>query len=164
MKRVVSMFGTMFLLAVVLQVASFTAARADVPGPHLSTLTTFSGRGGYSADGLGQVGTGGTIQADVPTGSTVEQAYLYGTYFGYVIAGSQPSMSERTITVDTTDVVLDLIMLDQSNGLATGRADVTSLVSAKVGSGGPTPTDFTINSDPFDPDFQRGLDGVGLLV
>src|SRR5437667_316953 len=53
MKRVVSMFGTMFLLAVVLQVASFTAARADVPGPHLSTLTTFSGRGGYSAHGVG---------------------------------------------------------------------------------------------------------------
>ena len=42
---------------------------------------TFVGHGGYSADGLGQDNTtGGTVQAEVPAGSTVVQAYLYGTY------------------------------------------------------------------------------------
>jgi hypothetical protein len=145
-------------------IALASPAAAAEPGPHLSTLTTVTGHVGYSADGLGQNGTGGTIQAEVPGGSTVENAYLYGTYFGYVVEGSAPSESELTITVDSTDVVLDLIALDSSTGLATARADVTSLVGTKVGTGAATPTDFAINSDPFDEGFQRGLDGVGLVV
>jgi hypothetical protein len=80
------------------------SASAETPGPHLSTLTTFTGRGGYSADGLGQVGTSGTIQADVPAGSTVVKAYLYGSYFG-----ADPSVEDRTIDFDGTSVVLDSI-------------------------------------------------------
>src|SRR4051794_10209711 len=44
--------------------------------PDPSVAATFVGHGGYSADGLGQFATGGTVQAEVPAGSTVVHAYL----------------------------------------------------------------------------------------
>ena len=53
-----------------------TAANAS-----LTVNYVFTGHGGYSTDGLGQNGTGGTLEADVPAGSTVQKAFLYGTYF-----------------------------------------------------------------------------------
>jgi hypothetical protein len=109
---------------------------------------TFSGRGGYSADGLGQIGTGGTIQAEVPAGSTVVQAYLYGTYF-------VTNPSDLTITLDSTSVALTKI--SDVNTLSTARADVTTQVATKVGSGGGI-TDFTVSNDPEE------LDGVALIV
>ena len=96
--------------------------------------------------------TGGTIQAEVPTGSTVKKAFLYGTYFG----GTNPSDLQRTIAFDGTTIVTAKIGDDGSN-LATARADVTAQVAAKVGSGGGT-TNFEVESDP------SGLDGVGLVV
>ncbi len=112
----------------------------------------FNGKGGYSADGLGQNGTGGTLQADVPGGSTVEKAFLYGTYFG----GINPDETQRTIVLDDSTVVTEKIG-DDGVALATTRADVTEQVAAKVGSGGAV-TNFAINSDP------ASLDGVGLVV
>jgi hypothetical protein len=112
----------------------------------------FNGKGGYSADGLGQNGTGGTIQAEVPGGSTVEKAFLYGTYFG----GINPDETQRTIVFDDSTVVTEKIG-DDGFALATTRADVTEQVAAKVGSGGAV-TNFAINSDP------ASLDGVGLVV
>jgi hypothetical protein len=121
-------------------------------GTGLSTTYVFTGNAGYSADGLGQNVTGGTIQAEVPTGSTVKKAFLYGTYFG----GTNPSDSQRTIAFDGTTIVTAKIGDDGSN-LATARADVTTQVAAKVGSGGGT-TNFEVESDP------PNLDGVGLVV
>ena len=69
-------------LAVVLVLVNGAAAHASLAllKPTPDSLATFSGNGGYSADGLGQNTTGGTVQADVPANSTVVQAYLYGTY------------------------------------------------------------------------------------
>jgi Ca2+-binding RTX toxin-like protein len=111
---------------------------------------TFVGRGGYSADGLGQDGTGGTVQAEVPAGSTVEYAFLYGTYFT-----ATPSLADRTINFDGTNVVFTKI--SDVNGLSTTRAEVTGQVAAKVGGGGGI-FDFAINTDP------PTLDGVALVV
>jgi hypothetical protein len=114
----------------------------------------YQGKVFYSADGLGQNGTGGTVQSDVPAGSTVIQAFLYGTYF----FTEDPDLASRTIDFDGTNVVLDTI--SSVNSLSTARADVTGLVKAKVGDpvapGGIT--DFAINNDP------ALLDGVGLVV
>jgi hypothetical protein len=121
-------------------------------GTGLSTTYVFSGKGGYSADGLGQKEPGGTLQADVPAGSTVKKAFLYGTYFG----GTDPLEAQRTIEFDGTTVVTTKIG-DDGSFLATARADVTGQVAAKVGDGGGI-TDFAIGSDP------GGLDGVGLVV
>jgi hypothetical protein len=120
--------------------------------PNATDPATFVGNGGYSADGLGQNTTGGVVSADVPAGSTVRQAYLYGTYS----FTTDPDLTQRTIDVDGTSVVLTKIS-DLNAFLSTARADVTSQVAAKVGTGGAI-TDFAVNSDP------SGLDGVALVV
>ncbi len=136
-----------------------TVSASGGPGPsgpstnNLTVTSTFTGRGGFSADGLGQDGTGDLIQADVPGGSTVEQAFLYGSYF----SGTDPTLEQRTIDFDGTVSVLTKIGDNAVGGLSAARADVTAQVAAKVGGGGGI-TDFAVNSDPF------GLDGVGLVV
>lgn len=138
--------------------ASFAAALAlALPVAAGATLTasfSFNGKVAYSADGLGQNGTGGTVDAEVPAGSTVQKALLYGTYF----FNEAPDQSERTINFDGTTVVLTQISsISGCCGLATARADVTSQVAGKVGSGGGR-TPFAVNSDP------SSLDGVALVV
>jgi hypothetical protein len=126
-----------------------------VEATSLSDTYVFNGKGGYSADGLGQDGTGGTIQADVPAGSTVQKAFLYGTYFGTL----DPDVAQRTINFDGTTVETTKIGDTGSSPsqLSTTRADVTTQVATKVGSGGAV-TNFAVNSDP------SSLDGVGLVV
>jgi len=112
---------------------------------------TFFGNGGFSADGLGEEGiTGNTVQAEVPAGSNVVQAYLYGSKF-------IDCSSTLDINFDGTVVTLSRLLNNEHSFLCSYRADVTSLVAAKVGSGGGI-TNFAINNDPF------GLDGVALIV
>jgi len=120
--------------------------------PDAAVPATFVGRGGVSTDGLGQSEGGGTIQAEVPAGSTVVQAYLYGTYFT-----DNPSDADRTISIDGTNHLLPLIGPDPTTFLATARGDITTQVAAKVGSGGGI-TNFTVDNDP------ASLDGVALVV
>ena len=118
---------------------------------------TFVGNGGYSADGLGQNEVGGTVQAEVPVGSTAVQAFLYGTYF----FNAAPDLTQRTIDFDGSTVVLDQL-LNAAPGpccsLASARADVTAQVAAKVAAGPGPIYDFAVNTDP------SSLDGVGLVV
>lgn len=127
----------------------------EVTAAALDTQQVFNGRLWYSADGLCQAGGGGTIQAEVPAGSAVVLAYLYGAYY----LASTPSETQRTINIDGTSVVLTQLPADPGPccQLSSARADVTPLVSQKVGSGGGI-FDFTIGNDP------ANLDGVGLLV
>lgn len=114
---------------------------------------TFQGNGSYSSDGLGQLtAAGGTIQAEVPAGSTVVNAYLYGTYYSTI----NPDEASRTIIFDGNPVVLDTIGA-VNTFLATARTDVTSIVAAKVGGGGGI-TDFVIGND------HTSLDGLALVV
>jgi len=124
--------------------------------PNASSPATFVGHGGYSADGLGQDGPGGTVQAEVPAGSTVVQAYLYGTYF----FDTDPTAEERTLNFDGTTVVLTKLANSEPGPcceLSTARATVTAQVAQKVGSGGGI-TNFAVDTDPAQ------LDGVALVV
>ena len=125
--------------------------------PAAASLTIpyqIQGHVGYSTDGLGQNGVGGSLQAEVPAGSTVEKAYLYGTYFD----NAAPDVTARTIDLDGTTVVTTQISGPVSSStLSTTRADVTAQVAAKVGGGGGI-TNFTVNTDP------GSLDGVALVV
>ena len=124
--------------------------------PTPSTPATFVGHGGYSADALGQNGTGGTVQAEVPAGSTVVQAYLYGSYF----FNPDPALADRTLNFDGTEVVLTKLAHAAPGPccqLSAARAAVTSQVAAKVGSGGGI-FDFAVNTD------HASLDGVALVV
>jgi len=132
--------------------SSAVAATSDVSIASLTTTYQIQGNVGYSADGLGQNTTGGLIQADVPAGSTVVKAFLYGSYFFTV----NPNLAQRTIDFDGTLVETTLIAT-VGGFLSTTRADVTAQVAAKVGGGGGI-TNFAINNDP------SNLNGVGLVV
>jgi hypothetical protein len=107
--------------------------------PDGSVPATFVGRGGVSTDGVGtNSGEPAQLQAEVPAGSTVEQAYLYATY---TQGNNSPPEVQRTVTFGPageagTSTVLTLLGPDPSNDLATARADVTSIVAGHVGSGG----------------------------
>lgn len=116
------------------------------------TAPSFQGKVSYSADGLGQVGTGATVEAQVPAGSTVLQAYLHGAYFSNPIPAGQLAINFDGTAYNLTQLPSSLFLL------STARADVTSQVSAKV-AGGPGPLyTFQINSDP------ASLNGVALTV
>ncbi len=146
------------LLALTFVVAHEGVAHATLQlvKPNPSVNATFVGKGGYSADGLGQDGTGGTVQAEVPVGSTVTRAYLYATYF----ENSTPSAADRTFDFDGTTVVMDFLANSEPGpccSLATARAEVTGQVASKVGGGGGI-TDFAVNTDP------ATVDGVALVV
>jgi len=114
---------------------------------------TFIGNGGFSADGLGQLSAGGTIQAEVPAGSTVVGAWLYAATVGggdttaLGFDGNAVTLSPLTQTDPT------------SESFSTTRADVTSIVAATVGAGGGI-FDFTVDDAPTSP----LLDGVALVV
>jgi hypothetical protein len=141
----------------VLLLAQIGVANADLrllkPDPAIPA--TAIGRVGYSADALGQEGVGSTVQADVPAGSTVLQAYLYGTY----VFNENPVSPDTDIDFDGTPVTLVEVPGSQPGlaQFATARANVTSQVAAKLGGGGGI-TDFPVNTDP------ATLSGVSLVV
>ena len=113
------------LVGAMLVSAGPASATLQLLKPSASTPATFVGHGGYSADGLGQDNTtGGTVQAEVPSGSTVVQAYLYGTYNG----APTPTLADRTIDFDGTTVVLDFLANSEpgNSGLATARGGGTA--------------------------------------
>ncbi len=144
---------TVFALIGLFIVPSRANADLQLLKPLPSDPATFVGTGGYSADGLGQDGTGGTVQAEIPAGSTVVQAYLYASYF----FNEAPSLADLTLNFDGTDVVLTQVPNESLAFLTAARADVTTQVATKVGGGGGI-TDFAINTDP------PSMDGVALVV
>ncbi|UGS38749.1 hypothetical protein [Capillimicrobium parvum] len=157
-RRVVGRVAAVVAAALAIIAIDAGAANASLAllKPSPTDLATFSGHGGFSTDGLGQFEPGGTIQAEVPAGATVVQAYLYGTYSG--TTAFDPA-TNATIDFDGTNVVLAGLP-DVSPGccsLNAARATVTAQVAAKVGTAGGI-TDFVIGNDP------PGLEGVGLLV
>ncbi|MCH8346108.1 MAG: hypothetical protein IIC87_04145, partial [Chloroflexi bacterium] len=140
--------------AIGIVLASWSTSEATLelvlPGPD---PVTFIGNGGFSADGLGQNSGGGTIQAEVPAGSTVENAWLYAA----TVSGGDTT----SVSFDGNAVTLTSLPHTDPAGFSftTTRADVTAIVAAKVGSGGGI-FDFTVDDDPTSP----LLDGVALVV
>ncbi len=90
-------------LALLLWYAATASADPQLLKPLPTDPSTFVGNGGYSADGLGQNGTGGTLQADVPAGSTVVQAYLYSSHY---FQATPIPIDSGTVDFDDTTVVL----------------------------------------------------------
>ena len=64
--------GTTVLASVLLLISSIASADLRMFQRKAGAPVTFFGRGGFSADGLGQNGPGGALQAEIPAGSTVE--------------------------------------------------------------------------------------------
>jgi hypothetical protein len=116
--------------------------------PDPAAPATFSGRGGYSADGTS--GPSGLLSAAVPPGSTVEQAYLYA-----YIQNANPTASESTVTFDGL-AVSTAKLDDYAITLSSSRADVTPQVAARVGTGSGM-TDFSAPT-------ILPVDGLALVV
>lgn len=119
----------------------------------LSTFKSYSGPIGYSTDGFGENNGvfpvtnwgDGTISASVPAGSTIVSAYLYQSTQG----GPACSASASTATLDGNSVTFGAPVFN--TGITPGgdfsavkRADVTSIVAAKINGGAGGTYDFTI--------------------
>ncbi|QHJ13666.1 hypothetical protein FX988_03935 [Paraglaciecola mesophila] len=121
----------------------------------LSPSYSFNGNGNWSLDGCGGNSTPTcSIDAVVPSGSTIEAAFLYST--------TTPSTSIPTVDFDGTVFSgADWTSLGSNDAsLEAFRVDVTSIVSAAIGSGGPTPFSFDIlNESP-----SASIDGEALAI
>jgi hypothetical protein len=89
----------------------------------------------------------------VPEGSTVEQAYLYSSTYGY---SSAPTIVMDGVTIGSASFTA----LGPVGSLQAYRADVTTQVAAKVGTGSAAPFAFSIDSESP----QSGTDGEVLAV
>lgn len=139
------------------RVLTMISLMAIAPLAHasLSLNYQFNGRGNWSIDGVGSNNTPvGTVQAYVPVGSTVERAFLYTSMV--------PSSTLTSVTLDGTLLNAGAFADVGSNpyGLRSYRADVTSLVSSKVGGGSASRFDFTLNAE--NP--NSSVDGNVLVV
>jgi hypothetical protein len=153
-------------LVPVLALPAAAAAHLTVLRPNPSSSVTFYGHGGYSSDG-GYPGS--VVRAEVPAGSTVVQAYLYGTYDTYSGSGVL-SASQRTIELEGQQVETTEIEEHQwcaSCYLPSTRADVTAQVAEAVGSGGAV-TSFKVGrsgvTEQEELEGSTALQGVALVV
>lgn len=114
----------------------------------------FNGKGNWSLDAAGSNSTPvGSISAVIPTGSTVEKAFLYSSLY----------TTSSTPTVDFDGTVYgptDWTALGQTAGLQAFRTDVTSQVAAKVGGGSASPFSFSVDSESP----NSTIDGEALAI
>lgn len=119
---------------------------------------TFRGHAGVSTDGLGTTSTG-TIQAEIPEGSTVEFAFLH-------VATRTFDQPFRPASIGFEDFDVPVVFLDNvldstDENFEIGRADVTDLVREKVGNGGGI-FDFTV--DETVTGSPQNVEGTSLTV
>jgi len=114
----------------------------------------FNGNGNWSLSGLGNNNSPtGNLEAIVPTGSTVEKAFLYSTLI--------PRSSFSSITFDGTVLNSASFTSLGTNpyGLQAFYKDVTSQVAAKVGSGSASVFNFSVTETP-----TSYIDGEALAI
>jgi hypothetical protein len=119
------------------------------PSTASATLTTFmefTGNVGMSTNGWGSTTNTGTIQSEVPAGSTVLGAYLYTSTF------SGPTLTAGG-TLNGTAVSYTALPPNPSQTyLVAGRADVTSIVAPVINSGPGGVYNFSITETSADQD------------
>jgi len=121
----------------------------------LTTFQTFVGTVGLSTDGFGSTSNSGTISASVPAGATVLAAYLYTATFDLY---STPVGG--TTTLGGTAVTFGAPVPNGTAccGIASQRADVTSIVAPIINGGGGGVYDFAITEG------SANQDGEALVV
>jgi len=120
---------------------------ALVTPAHAALLESFqfNGKGNWSIDAVGSNSTPvGDLTTTVPTGSTVEKAFLYSSTF-FNPGNFIPSVGFDGTTLSGSDWT-NLGTFTAAN-LTAFRADVTTQVSNKVGGGGLSPFTFTVESE-----------------
>ena len=130
----------------------------DLVEPNLNGVTFF-GHGGYSADGAGVSGSG-TLLAEVPPGSIVEQAYLYSSTLSY-------GGNTVTVNFDGTNYVLNEMTNSNYDGCCGLKAfknsspGLLNQVKGKIGSG--SNSQFSFDFTEVSPS-SSSIDGVGLVI
>lgn len=150
MKTITQLLSTLAVLIGMLSAVP-AAAQLTLLQPDADLPATFTGRGGFASDALGQIAPGGTLSLELPANATIEHAFLY-----VVGNGSAGSLVDRTVILDITPVITDNL----PNTVAsfwTARADVTALVQSKVVPAAGA-ISFQVNSDP------PGIEGVALVA
>jgi hypothetical protein len=114
---------------------------------------TYFGNGGYSADAYGDLSAKtGTVQVEIPSDSTIEQAYAYVPKFGFC------NLSTNTISIAGNLVTVDRIAQGIGGYLCTYKADVTQIVKNDIGfKSGIVDVDVAYPNSP-------SADGVALVV
>ena len=105
-------------------------------GPASAALTlfnSFTGNEGVSTDGCGSLTATCTLQTLIPTGSTIQAAYLYSSTHAFADpSGTTLSGAGSTITPTFTPLGINT---GATSGLQAWRADVTSFVQTNASIG-----------------------------
>ncbi|RPH91428.1 MAG: DUF3344 domain-containing protein [Chroococcales cyanobacterium metabat2.561] len=108
-----------------------------------------------SIDGFGSTTNSGVIQADIPTGSTIERAYLYAASVWDLQQVYGVTFNGNTLSLDSAT-----ILSPNNNPATTARWDVTSIIASSFTGG---LQDFTIvENGPPSPNLTN--DGAVLVV
>lgn len=121
----------------------------------LTTSYVFNGKGNWSLDGCGSNNSSPvcTIDAVVPTGSTIVAAYLYSSMFYNSTIPSVTFEGQVYSGASWTS-------LGSAGGLEAYRTDVTSQVSSLIGGGSASPFSFKVNAES--PNYD--IDGEVLAI
>lgn len=135
--------------------ASMLVAAAAPASAALTTFQTFVGKYGLSTDGGGSVSNRYSVSAFVPFGATVTGAWLYQSNFNF--AGTPTPYG---VTIDGVSAAFGASVVNGTDccGLNSARANVTSIVAAKVDGGAAG----TYNFDIVESNEQT--DGTALVV
>lgn len=124
-------------LAITTALLSAGAAQAS-----LSASYSFSGNGNWSLDGCGSNSSNPvcSIDAVVPSGSTIQAAFLYSTLYTTSVVPTVTFSGQTYSGAQWTN-------LGANGYLNAYRTDVTAQVSAAVGGGSAVPFSFTVNNE-----------------
>ena len=122
------------LLVAVIGIALVGVALASPASASLNLFNSFTGTEGVSTDGCGSfVNPTCTLQTLIPTGSTIQAAYLYSSTHSFSTPtdpnGTTLSLGAITITPTFTPLGINT---GATSGLQAWRADVTTFVQANT--------------------------------
>ncbi len=125
----------------------------------LTTNYTFTGNANWSIDGTGgSRSDGGTMQVDVPTGSTIEAAFLYATAFSSTASPAVNLRSGDAVRALEQTQFTALCVNTDFSSLQAHRTDVTTFVDQIVNSGSDDPFEFSVDG------MGGSIDGYSLVV
>ena len=121
------------LLFAVIGIALVGVVLASPASAALTLFNSFTGNEGVSTDGCGSLTATCTLQTLIPTGSTIQAAYLYSSTHAFADpSGTTLSGAGSTITPAFTPLGINT---GANSGLQAWRADVTSFVQSNASIG-----------------------------
>jgi len=124
------------LLFAVIGIALVGVVLASPASAALTLFNSFTGNEGVSTDGCGSLTATCTLQTLIPTGSTIQAAYLYSSThsFGSLTDPNGTTLTQGLLTITPTFTPLG-INTGANSGLQAWRTDVTTFVQANASIG-----------------------------